>query len=159
MTSQHHARPRLFWVLAALCVVPPIAFVAALPWLKQQEDGLVFLVTGITAALVILASVALAVLQDRHLDEWQRSNARFSSQWGWTIGGCVVALLLALQPIQELIVAGAAIWGGEPNPDRRLVITTFTFGFMTVVLAQGVCTALLSFGWMFWKSRPAQDAS
>ena len=159
MSSHGTSKMPLRALLLVLMLVPPISFVAALPWLKQQPDGLVYLVTGITSALTVAASFLLAVLYDRKLDEWQRSNARFSSQWGWTAGACLVALLLALPPVHDLIVSGAAIWGGEPNPDRRLVVTTFAFGFMAVVAAQGVCTVLLSIGWVMWKSRAARDPS
>lgn len=153
MLTQHKFRPRLFGLLAALCIVPPMAFVASLPWLKQQPDERVFLITGITAAIVILGSLALDALVDRRLDEWQRSNARFSLKWGWALGLSLVALLLALPQFQNLLVHWAAIWGDVPDPDRRLVIVTFTAGFMAVVIAQTVCTTLASIGWTYWKSR------
>ncbi|MDP2764124.1 MAG: hypothetical protein Q8O54_04725 [Brevundimonas sp.] len=158
MSSPARNQPRIL-ALALVMVVPPIAVVAAIPWLRQQPDGLVFLLTGIAAALTVLASIALAVLHDRRIDEWQRSNARFSSQWGWTLGAGMVALLLALPPFRDLIVSGAAVWGGMPNPDSRLVIVTFTFGFMAAVFAQVLCTLLLSLGWQAWMSRDARDPS
>jgi hypothetical protein len=156
--SAHRISP-LKALLLALMIVPPIAFVSSIPWLRQQEDGLVFLVTGIAATLTVVAAVALGILQDRSLDEWQRSNSRFSSQWGWTLGASLIAILLAWPGVQDLIVSGAALWGDVPNPDRRLVVTTFTFGFMSVVAAQGLCTVLLSIGWVLWKSRAPRDAA
>ncbi|MCZ8193678.1 hypothetical protein [Brevundimonas sp.] len=156
--TRPRARPRV-WALVALMVLPPVAVVAAIPWLKQQPDGLVFLLTGIAAALTVLASTALAVLHDRNIDEWQRSNARFSSQWGWTLGAGLVALLLALPPVRDLIVSVAAVWGGVPSPDPALVIMTFTFGFMAAVVAQLLCTIVLSLGWNAWMSRDARDSS
>jgi hypothetical protein len=137
-------------------LVPPIATFAAIPWLRQQPDELVFLLGGIAATLTVVASFSLAVLRDRQIDEWQRSSARFSSQWGWTTGACLVALLLAFPPFRDLIVSGASIWAG-PNADPELVILTFTFGFMAVVLTQVICTALLSLGWHFWMSRSARE--
>jgi hypothetical protein len=159
MSSHRQAWPPLRTLLLVLMVVPPISFLAALPWLKHQPDGLILVVSGIATTVTVVASLALAILHDRKLDEWQRSNARFSSQWGWTAGACLVALLLALPPLQDLIVSGAATWGGTPNPDRRLVLTTFAFGFMAVVAAQGVCTVLLSIGWVLWKSRSARETA
>ncbi len=159
MSSHRRARPLFFALLAALMVVPPIAVFVSSPWLKQQPDGLVFLLTGIAATLTVVASLALAVLHDRKIDEWQRSNARFSSQWGWTAGASLVALLLALPPFRDWIVSLVANWAEAPNPDQRLVLVTFTFGFMAVVVAQLVCTALLSIGWAFWKSRSAREPS
>ena len=158
MSSPARTRSRVL-ALAVVMVIPPIAIVAAIPWLRQQPDDLVFLLTGIAATLTVLASIALAVLHDRTIDEWQRSNARFSSQWGWTLGVSLVALLLALPPVRDLIVTGAAVWGGTPAPDSRLVITTFTFGFMAAVVAQVLCTLVLSLGWNAWMSRDARDPS
>lgn len=159
MLSHHRSRPRLYWLLAALCIIPPISFFASMPWLRQQPDALVFLLAGIMSTLVIAASFWLAILQDRQMDEWNRSNARFSSQWGWTAGASLVALLLALPPFRDLIVSQVATWADAPNPDQKLVLITFTAGFMTVVFAQVVCTALMSMGWTFWKSRPAREPS
>ena len=158
MASPARNRARV-QALAVVMVVPPIAIIAAIPWLRQQPDGLIFLVTGIAAALTVLASLALTSLNDRQIDEWQRSNARFSSQWGWTIGAGIVALLLAVPPVRDLIVAGAEIWGGMASPDARLVIMTFTVGFMAVVVSQAICTMLLSLGWHVWMSRDARDPS
>jgi len=158
MASSARNRSRV-QALALVMVAPPLAFFVSIPWLRHQPDGLVFLLTGIAATLTVLASIALAVINDRHIDEWQRSNARFSSQWGWTVGAGLVALLLALPPVHDLIVFGAEIWGGVPNPDSRLVITTFTFGFMAVVITQALCTMLLSLGWHMWMSRDARDPS
>lgn len=158
MSSPARTRSRV-QVLAVVMVLPPIAIVAAIPWLRQQPDGLVFLLTGIGAMLTVLASLALTILNDRQIDEWQRSNARFSSQWGWTVGAGIVALLLAVPPFRDLIVSGAEIWGGIPNPDSRLVIMTFTVGFMAVVVTQALCTMLLSLGWHMWMSRDARDPS
>jgi hypothetical protein len=159
MSSHRGARPLLVALLVALAVIPPIAFVAALPWLKQQPDALVFLFAGIASTLTVVASFLLAILQDRKLDEWNRSNARFSSQWGWTAGASLVALLLALPPFRDLIVSLAASWAQTPIPDQKLVLLTFTFGFMAVVVSQLVCTAVLSIGWAFWKSRSALEPS
>jgi hypothetical protein len=158
MSSPTRTRSRVL-ALAVIMVVPPLAIFTSIPWLRHQPDGLAFLLTGIAATLTVLASIALAVINDRHIDEWQRSNARFSSQWGWTVGAGMVALLLALPPVHDLIVSAAAVWGGTPNPDSRLVITTFTFGFMAVVVAQAICTMVLSLGWHVWMSRDARDPS
>ena len=57
---------------------------------------------------------------------------------------------------RSVLKLGATSLAGAP---QKLVILAFTFGFGAVVIAQTVCTALLSIGWAFWKSRPARDAS
>lgn len=157
MSSPDRFRSLVMLFLFIIMIAPTGAILAAIPWLKQQPEGLAFLLTGIAVALTVLASIALAVLNDRKLDEWQRTNARFASQWGWTVGACLFALLLALPPVRDLIVSGATLWGGTPNPDARLVITTFTFGFMGAVVTQTICTALLSLGWHLWMSRAPRD--
>ena len=159
MSSPGQSRSPAVPLLFLTMIAPPIAVVAAIPWLKEQPEGVALLLTGIAGALTVLSSIALGILNDRKLDEWQRTNARFAGQWGWTVGAALLALLLALPPVHDLIVSGATIWGGTPNPDVRLVITTFTFGFMAAVVTQTICTALLSLGWHFWMSRAPRDPS
>ncbi len=158
MTTRRKAGPPLV-LLLAIMIGAPVSFLIAIPWLKQQSDGVVFLLAGIASAIAIATSFAFAILHDRQLDEWQRSNARFSSQWGWAAGSGLVALLLALPPFRDFIVSWTTSLAEAPDPNKKLVILAFTFGFGAVVIAQTVCTALLSIGWAFWKSRPARDAS
>lgn len=157
MSSPDRSRSPILPFLVVTMLAPPVAVAAAFPWLKGQPQGLALLLTGIAATLTVLSSIAIAVLHDRTMDEWHRTNARFASQWGWTVGAGLFALLLNLPPVQGLIVSGAAIWGGTPNPDVRLVLTTFTFGFIALVIAQVFCTALLSLGWHLWMSRAPRD--
>jgi hypothetical protein len=159
MSPRSQSRLPLRALLVALMIVPPIAVFAGIPWLKQQPDAVVFLLSGLAAALTIVASFVLALLHDRRIDEWQRSNAGFSSQWGWTAGASLVALLLALPPFRDFIVSSTANLADAPNPDQKLVVLAFTFGFGAVVLAQGMCTALLSIGWAVWMSRGVRDPS
>ena len=140
-------------------IIPPVSVIAAIPWLKQQPDNLVFLLTGTAAAVTVLASFAIALLADRSIDEWQRSNARFSSQWGWTAGAGIVAILLAIAPFRDWIVPMIANLADVPEPDHKLVVLAFTFGFGAVVLTQGVCTTLLSVCWTLWMSRSTRDPS
>jgi hypothetical protein len=159
MSSHSKSRLPLRALLVALMIVPPIAVFVAIPWLKQQPNNVVFLLSGLAAALTIVASFVLALLHDRKIDEWQRSNAGFSSQWGWTAGASLVALFLALPPFRDWIVSLAANVADVPNPDQKLVVLAFTFGFGAVVVAQGLCTALISVGWALWMSRAARDPS
>ena len=144
-------------LLFGLMIIPPVCVVATMPWLAQQPDTVVFLITGVAAAVTVVASFILAILQDRGIDEWNRSNSRFSSQWGWTAGASLVALLLALPPFRDVIVAWVSAWTKVADPDPTLVILTFTFGFMATVFAQLICTALLSVAWTAWKSRGPRD--
>lgn len=159
MSSHRRARPRLIALLVALCVVPGLSVVTSIAWLKQQPNEMVFLLTGIAAAVTIVASLALAVVHDRGMDEWQRSNSRFSSHWGDAVGTSFVALALSVPPARNWIVSMVADWADAPNPDQKLVILAFVFGFMAVVIARVVFMALLSVGWSFWKSRSAPEPS
>jgi formate/nitrite transporter FocA (FNT family) len=154
--------PRQSWlplraVLFALMVIPPLWFIAAGSWLRQQSDGLILLLSGIAAVVTIGASVLLAILHDRKMDEWHRSNTRFSSQWGWTAGASVLSLLLAVPAFRDWVVSVVENVADVPEPSTKLVILAFTFGFIAVVLTQLVCTVVLSIGWTFWKSRGARD--
>lgn len=149
----------LYWLLFALCIVPGLSFVASMSWLKQQPQDLVFLLTGAAAAITIAAALTLGIIHDRGMDEWERSNARFSSFWGEAIGTSLIALLLAIAPVREAIVTTIGNWAGAANPDQKLVILAFTSGFIAVVLTKTLCMAFISIGWTYWKSRGARDAA
>lgn len=157
MSARRKTGSSIKLLLLAVMVLTPLTFLASIPWLQDQPDATVFLLAGIAAAVTIGASFALSVMHDRQLDEWQRTNARFSTQWGWTIGSALIALLLALPPFRDWIVMTVAGIVEVSDPSTKLVILAFTFGFASVILAQGVSTALLSMGWTYWKSRPARD--
>jgi hypothetical protein len=159
MSPNSRARPRLVVLLVALCVVPIISVFASLQWLDQQPDETVFLITGAASALVIVAGNLLAILQERRMDEVNRTNMRFSTQWGWALGTSLVALLFGLPWFHDLIVPMIAGWADVLNPDRELVLLAFMAGLMAVVIAQTVSTGLLSVGWSLWKSRPAREQS
>ena len=138
---------------AMIAIGLPILFIAAIPWLKQKPDSVVYLFSGLAATGVVVSSFLLALQKDQKFDEWHRSAARFSSQWGWLAGAGAVAILLSVPPLQNAIVALSASLGGVEAPDRTLVLMAFTVGFMSVVLAQMICTLLLSAGWRYWMSR------
>ncbi|MFT4091043.1 MAG: hypothetical protein QM645_09950 [Asticcacaulis sp.] len=158
MSSHAQSRPRLYTFLLALCIVPGLMVVASIPWLKTQAHDLVFLLTGIAAAVTILASLALAILHDRSMGEWERSNSRFSVFWGDAIGTSLVGLLLAVPVFRDWVVSIVAAFSGTANIDAQSVILAFVGGFITVVMARVLCMAVISMGWTAWKSRPAREA-
>ncbi len=143
-----------FWI-GALSLAAPALFIASTPWLKDQPDGVVYLVAGAAATTTVIGAFLLAILKDKQLDEWHRSAARFSGHWGWLAGAGLVALLLALPPIHNGIVAFAASVSDGATPDKKAVLLVFMLGFVTVVFAQAACTMLLSVIWRFWMSRKA----
>lgn len=158
MPSPRKSGTPLQMALLAAMVIAPLSVLIAIPWLKQQPDDFVFLYSGIAAAITVAAAFVNSVLFDRQLDEWQRTNARFSAQWGWAAGAGVVALLTSVPPFRDWMVSVVADVADVPDPNAKLVILAFTFGFGGVVLVQGLCTTLLSIGWTYWKSRPARGA-
>jgi len=159
MSLHRQSRPRLYALLVALCVVPGLLVLAAFPWLRQQPFDVVLLVTGIAGILSILASLALAIVHDRSMGEWEKSNARFSGHWGDATGTALVALFLTVPPGREWIVSVVAGWARVPRPDTKLVFFAFALGFGALVIARVVCMAVVSIGWTLWKSRPVRDPS
>lgn len=142
---------KLAFVMIAIGL--PILFIAGIPWLKQQPESVVYLFAGLASVGTIMASLLLAIQKDQKYDEWHRSAARFSSQWGWLAGAGAIAILLSVPALQNAIIAVSGSLGEVAAPDKKLVLMTFTVGFMSVVIAQMVCTLLLSAGWRYWMSR------
>lgn len=158
--SPHRQIPMpLYWLLFALCILPGLSVVASISWLQQQPKDLALLLTGIAGAVTVIAALTLGIIHDRGMDEWERSNARFSSFWGEAIGTSLVALMLAIAPVRDAIVSAVGNWAGAADPDQKLVIIAFTCGFVIVVLAKTLCMAFLSVGWTYWKSRGVRDAA
>ena len=146
-------KPYSMLALTTIMIGLPVMFIAAIPWLKQQPESVVYLCAGIAATGTVVASFVLAIQKHQKFDEWHRSAARFSSQWGWLAGAGTIAILLSFPALQNAIVAVSGSLGDVAAPDRKLVFMAFTGGFMSVVLAQMVCTLLLSAGWRYWMSR------
>ena len=131
----------------------PISFLVAVPWLKEQPEGTLYLVAGIAATGTVIASYILAVLKDNDLDEWQRGAARFSNQWGWLAGSGLVAILQSIPAFRQLVVdAACSLAAGTGSSDQQIVFAFF-LGFLAVVLAQMLCILALNRGWRFWMSR------
>jgi hypothetical protein len=132
---------------------PAIAFLAATPILKNQPDSLVYLLGGLASFTVIAAAMLLAIIKDKQADEWARSNARFSSHWGYLGGGAVVALALSLPVVREAIVSvvGGAL--DETIVDDSLVMMSFTAGFMVTIFMQMIAILVIGLFWRIWMSR------
>lgn len=153
MNRLRSSRPKI--VAATLMALFPISFVAAIPWLRNQPEETVYLFSGIAATGTVLASFVLAVLKDKELDEWHRGAARFSNQWGWVAGGGLIAILQSLPAAQNLIVTLTTSVATGSEPVRPQIIFAFMLGFMAVIIAQMICTLVLSKGWRSWMSREA----
>jgi len=143
-----------FAILIALAIIPPVAFLTAIPWLKQQNDGLVLFAGLLASFSVISASMILSVLKDRRADEWTRAGSRFSVHWGFALGGIIVTFLIALPGFQTFITAILSELTGS-QADEKLVMLSFTGGFMACIFAQLIASIGLGAAWRFWMSRGA----
>lgn len=151
------ARPARLWI-GALAALFPLTFLAAVPWLKTQPDVVVHVVAGVAATGVVAASFLFSILKDQALDEWSRAGEQFAVRWGFLAGAALVAVLTALTPVQDLVVAAAAAVA-RPDPiDDTAVRVIFIAGFITVVLAQTLCTIVLSLVWRIRMARPAEPS-
>jgi len=139
---------------AAVAVVLPAAFLLSLPWLRTQPDGLVYLFAGLAALGTVGASLLLAVIKDREIDEFHREGERFSIQWGWLSGSASFAILMAVPVVQDLVIAAAAAISGIAAPDKKLVLLTFMAGFVAVLFMQTICTIAFS---LLWHGRMARS--
>jgi hypothetical protein len=140
-------------LMIATAVLTPTTFLLAIPWLKNQSEGMVFLLAFIAATITVVSSMVLAVLKDQRMDEWHRTAARFSNQWGWLVGAGIFALLMGIPPIQKLVYTVALHISHNGIIDEQTVILTFMFGFMSVVMLQTLSTVILSVVWRYRMSR------
>lgn len=139
-------------VLLFIAICIPIAFFAAIPWLKKQPDVVVYFVGGIAAFIEIGVSMLLAAKKDREADEWHRGAWRFGAQWGWILGAGIVPIVMSFPQFHDLILSFArSLDGGELT--EKVVLLTFMAGFAAVVLLQSLCTTAFSLGWRIWMSR------
>lgn len=141
-------------ILIGLAFVTPILVLTALPWLKAQADWLAVLVAGAASVIVVASSMILSILKDQQADEWTRTGARFSGHWGFVSGAAFFALLLALPPFQQFVVELATNFQGAPV-DKKLVMLTFTSGFMVCVFLQMIFVLIIGAAWRIWMSRAA----
>lgn len=134
----------LLW-FAPIVIVPTAVF-ASLPWLRQQDQGVVFGVVGSASAFVLLYSFVLAERVNRRLDEVEIAGQRFAQTQGMTIGWAIAALVMLLPPSMNALVGLAQSLGGSPENAVRLGIA---LGFMLVVVLQ----TLVMFAAGIWWAR------
>lgn len=151
----HQLLPK--FVLFTVMVGLPISFFLSLPWLKQQSDSVVFLWVGFATVGTVLAGLLLGLIQDRKVDEWQRTAARFAGQWGWLAGTGLVAVLIAIPALQNVVVAAAADLGNSTNTDDRSLLMAFALGSALMVFVQTLCVFLIHFVWQYWMKRPTNE--
>jgi hypothetical protein len=135
------------WLSPAVIVI--VGFFAAIPWLKQQNDSFVLLLSAGVSIFVMGYSLLISHRLQRHLDEVQIASQGFASSRGWIWGAIATVLLLMLPPVTNLLIdlANMLSTGSPDTSDRRAVQLALFFGFMLVVLTQFVAVTVASAIW------------
>lgn len=142
-------------VAAALAVITPISFVIAIPWLKAQPDPVVFMVTAIAVAAMVLASTIVTTRTFGDLDEWQRAGVHVAIRWGGIIGSGIAVIAVALPFVQRKVAIAASALSGAAT-DVTTTTLAFTAGVCAVIMLQTVATMIMLFAWRIRMARPAR---
>ena len=130
------------WALWSPVVIVP-ALLALMPWVENDWIAAVF---GI---YVMGYSAFLAARVNRRLDEVQIAGQRFATTKAMTIGACAAALVMAFPPSMNALVDLANTLANTldaGSPDKAVKVG-IAFGFMLVVLLQGVGLFVVSIWW------------
>src|SRR5579862_5563982 len=135
------------WILPL--VVVPIAFFAAIPWLKSIGKPMAILVAA--AAVIFAMSYAndLSFRAQRRLDEVQKAGAAFAAQWGAPAGQVAFGLLLVLPPFKDFATATVSKFAVHPgaNVDGAVVVLSLALGFCALVVLQAIGTTVVHAIW------------
>jgi cobalamin synthase len=135
------------WLSPVVIVV--VGFFAAIPWLKQQNDSFVLLLSAAVSIFVMGYALLISHRLQRHLDEVQIASQGFASSRGWVWGAMATVLLLMLPPVTNLLIdlANMLSTGSPDMSDRGAVQLALFFGFMLVVFTQLVALIVASAIW------------
>lgn len=124
-------------------------FIAAIPWLKQQNDSFVLALTAAAAIFVMGYAHYISHRMQRHLDEVQIASQGFASSRGWVWGAMATGVLLLLPPVTNRLIdlANTLSTGSPELSDRGAVHVALSFGLMLVVLIQCVAVIVASVIW------------
>ncbi|HEY7885461.1 MAG TPA: hypothetical protein VIC08_10985 [Cellvibrionaceae bacterium] len=145
MTMKHFGKTGRCVLWFSPVAIVPIAFIAAVPWLKQQSDTLVLGLTAVASIFVMGYSVFLAARVNRRLDEVEIAGQRFANTKGMTIGTIAAALVIICPPLINALV-GLANTMSTGSPEAAIKIG-ITIGFMLVVLLQTLGTIAVAIWW------------
>lgn len=149
MTTNSPGRIGRHALLFSPVVVAVVGFFAAIPWLKQQDDGLVLALTAAVSIFVMGYSLFISHRLQRHLDEVQIASAGFATSRGWVWGAMATVVLLLLPPVTNglIDVANMVSTGSPDMSDRGAVHLALFFGVVLVVLMQLASVLLASAVW------------
>jgi hypothetical protein len=145
--------PRLALWLLPVVVLAMGGFLAATPWLKTLDDGVVLLLAATLSVSVMAYGFYLSAGIHHGMDEVQRAKASFGAKWGPEIGYIAFVLLALFPPFQAFITSLVNDFAADPGEevDRTVVVFTMMMGFMTVMLLQSLGRVVMSTLW--WARR------
>jgi hypothetical protein len=134
-------------------IILPIAFFAAVPWLKSLPQEQALLITAAFAIFVIGYANYFTFRQQRGLDEVESASAGYAAQWGVPAGQAAFVLLLLLPPFQAFVSSIVNQFGAEfgvtlSQPGAVLVMA---LAFCGIVILQTIGTFVIYMFW--WKAR------
>jgi len=132
-------------------VLVPVAFLAALPWLKMVSGPMVSLIGAAAAIFVMSYGTYLFFRWRRSQDEVQKASGEFGALWGAQAGTIAFVLLLMLPPFIDFATALVRNWSGDSGAARQVVILAMTTGCCAVVLLQAIGTMVVTSIW--WMAR------
>ena len=137
----------VLWVLPLMLV--PVAFFAAIPWLKTISQPMALLITATVMIFGMSYANYLSFRAMRRLDEVQKAGAAFAAQWGAPAGQAAFALLLVLPPFKDFTIAVVSKVAADPGMtmDGTVVVVTLALGFCTLVLLQAIGTGVVQAIW------------
>lgn len=149
MTTHSPGRIRRHALLFSPVVVAVAGFLAAIPWLKRQDDGFVLALTAAVSIFVMGYALFVSLRLQRQLDEVQVAGAGFAASHGWVWGAMATVALLLLPPVGDGLIAMAnSMATGSPDlSDRGAVRLALFFGAVLVVLMQLASVLLASAVW------------
>src|SRR3546814_11774305 len=89
----------VLWFSPVVIVV--VGFLAAIPWLKQQNDTFVLALTADASIFVMGYALFISHRLQRDLDEVQIASAAVASSRGWVGGAMATVLLQAMPPLTD----------------------------------------------------------
>jgi hypothetical protein len=130
-------------------VVVPAAFLASVPWLRQQDTAIALGIAAAVAVLVMGYSFFLTARATRRLDEVEIAGQRFAQAQGWTIGIFASGLAMVFPPAMNALADLAnylanTLAGGSADVAVRAAIV---IGFVMVVILQGLGMFAASIWW------------
>lgn len=145
MTTNVLAKIARYALWFAPLVIVPVALLAAIPWLKQQDKAISLWIAAATAIFVMSYSIYLSMRVTRRLDEVEIAGQRFAQAQGWTIGMFAAGLVMVIPPAMNALAdLATGIGAGSLEKTARVAIA---IGFVMVTVLQTLGIVVASIWW------------